>query len=258
MRRNRFMIIGSLVIIIGCFTGILLNKLSCPSLTPQEAVEDGYYYLNLGMADTASARFRAALASMPEDVRARLGLALSEQKAGRESSAIEEFISVLKLEPQNSQALKQLGILYSHRSENWPESIKNLSAYLALKPDDREARLHLASVLAWTGERQEAEEHLRLMVNSDSSDKKARLMLARVLAWEGKGREALPLFEEIKGIGGLPKEALRDYALSLWQAGKIDEAANLYESLVRSNPNDESLQREFSQFKAARALTKSS
>jgi cytochrome c-type biogenesis protein CcmH/NrfG len=113
-------------------------------------------HLETGEIEQALIAYRQVLSADPKSVDAQLGLARGELKAGREDVAEREFARVLELDPLNAVGLLELARIHSHRSESWPSSEVRYREYLQRHPNDAEAWLELARILAWQKKSAEA------------------------------------------------------------------------------------------------------
>lgn len=76
----------------------------------------GYEYLSLGRVALAQSVFTEATGYSPTNVRALLGLARAYRRAGKNREAVEEYRKVLRLDPTNKTALREMDRLIAQRS----------------------------------------------------------------------------------------------------------------------------------------------
>src|SRR4029453_12645530 len=95
--------------------------------------------------------YQRFLTANPRSPSAQLGLAHGELMAGRDDMAAQEFERALQPDPGNTMALLQLARIYSNRARTWPLAEARFRDYLALRPDDRDARLQSAPRLVLQG-----------------------------------------------------------------------------------------------------------
>jgi len=214
------------------------------AMSIEQATSFGYDQLEKGLAEQAIRAFRIVLRKDTANLNAQLGMGLAQQKAGRMAAAMVEFRKALAIDPANQTALKALGVLYSYQRPTWRKAVETLQIYLGLNPKDSDGRLYLAQVLTWIGEHSAAETHLRAVLQQRPSDSSAKLLLAQTLAWQGKGQAALPIFEELRASNALPQKAEYDYALALWQSGRLEEAEKIYLQLILNQPKNRNLKAE--------------
>jgi tetratricopeptide (TPR) repeat protein len=166
-------------------------------------LERGKQHLEEREVEQALVAYRRVLFTGPI-LEAQLGLAEGERLAGREEVAASEYERVLRLDPGETTALRQLARIRSHRRETWPEAEAHLRAYLGQRGDDAEAQLSLA----------------------------------RLLAWQGKAEPALELYERPAVEASLTPGDRRDYAFALVEAGRSGEAEPLLRQLLAAAPGD--------------------
>jgi tetratricopeptide (TPR) repeat protein len=182
--------------------------------------------------------YRKALTFAPNSVEVQSGIARAELMAGRESVAAFEFERVLQLDRANSPALLQLGRIYSHERQSWSRAEASYQEFLRLTPDDAQARLELARVLAWERKPKEAVaifsmESVRPLLNvQDQKD------YAFALVQAGGAREAEPMLKKL--IATLPGDSEVRLQLASIYAARRDwpAALPLYETLLRENAAD--------------------
>lgn len=156
--------------------------------------------------EQALVAYRRALFTGPF-LEAQLGLAEGERLAGREELAAAEYERVLRLDPRNAVALRQLGRIRSQRRETWAQAEQHLRRYLAARPEDAEGQL----------------------------------ALGRLLAWQGKAVAAVEIYARESVAPLLTPRDRRDYAFALVKAGRNDKAEPLLEELLAAAPGDRDL-----------------
>jgi tetratricopeptide (TPR) repeat protein len=217
---------------------------SGPALTAvelQTELQQAGHSLKSGKVEQAILAYRRVLAEV-SSVEAHLGLADAELRAGREALAAREFERVLELDRRNPTALRHLGTIGSREPRTWALAEERYRAYLAVKPDDAEARLALARLLAWQAKSAAAcemysDRRVAPLMTADD-----RRSYAFALAATGRTREAETLTRELlvlqPGDHDLTAQLAGMYAARReWKA-----AVPLYRSLVQRRPDDPRLQ----------------
>jgi len=169
-------------------------------------------------AEQALIAYRKVLSLNPSSMEAQLGVARSEQVAGREQLAAAEYERARGLNQNNKTALLQLAGIYSHRAETWPKSESRYREYLALEPRDAATQLSLA----------------------------------RVLAWQGKSGEAARIFSGNEVAKRMTFEDQRSYAFVLADSGQQARAEVLIKDLLSRHPRDYQLQLQLANIYAER------
>jgi tetratricopeptide (TPR) repeat protein len=210
--------------------------------SPDESLASAARLLKDHKVEQALVAYRAALARHPKNVRVQVGVAEAELSAGREADAAREFERVLKLDPAHRQALTQLGRIYSHSRETWPEAEARYRQYLKVQTNDGAVMLGLARVVAWQGKAAEAAtlfgkpEVARLMTPTDNRD------YVFALAKCGRYNDAEPLLKKL--IAQNPSDLDLSLQLGSIYASRKDwtNALPLYRGLIAKRPNDSQLQ----------------
>src|SRR5438552_2825987 len=147
------------------YGGYLLYKQRTPFKASREEISDSLdqkrnltdllasaeSQLKSNQVEQALIAFRKALSLNPASLEAQLGLAQGELLAGREEVSAREYERAISLDSKNPKALLQLALIYSRQKKTSSQSELRFKDYLKLKPDDFEAQLGLARVLAWQG-----------------------------------------------------------------------------------------------------------
>jgi Flp pilus assembly protein TadD len=217
---------------------------SAPALTGvelQAELQQAGQSLKAGKVEQAILAYRRILAQV-SSVEAHLGLAEAELRAGREALAAREFERVLELDQRNPTALRQLGRIGAREPGTWVQAEERYRAYLALKPDDAEARLALARLLAWQGKSAAACEMFsdrRVEPRMSLEDRRSH---AFALAATGRARDAEVLIRQL--LASQPGDHELEAQLAGIYASRRDwkAAVPLYRSLVQRRPDDPHLQ----------------
>jgi tetratricopeptide (TPR) repeat protein len=209
-----------------------------PGSKVEQLLREGTEHLENQKAEQALMAFREALALDPGSMQAQLGLAQGELAAGRDGMAIQEYERVSRLDQTNLVALLQLAQLYSHQSKSWKLSQAKFEEYLRLKPDDAQAQLGLARVLAWQGKSQQAVDVFSRQPVAELMTAKDRRDYVFALVKSGHHDKAEPLLQQL--LTSAPNDfELKLQLASLYSARKDwSRALPLYRSLLSQRPND--------------------
>lgn len=217
---------------------------SAPALTGvelQAGLQQAGQSLKSGKVEQAILAYRRILAQV-SSVEAHLGLAQAELRAGREALGAREFERVLELDPRNPTALRQLGRIGAREPRTWAQAEERYRAYLALEPNDAEARLALARLLAWQGKSAAACEMFsdhRVGPRMSLDDRRS---YAFALAATGRTRDAEALIRQL--LAAQPGDHEMEAQLAGIYASRREwkAAVPLYRSLVQRRPDDPRLQ----------------
>ncbi len=212
------MLLGAVVVGSFAYAGYLLTMQVRPispselraSATPgrmqsvPDLIKDAGQRLERHEVEQALVDYRQALSLDPKSLEAQIGVARGEYLAGREETSAREYEKALRLDPGNTTALIQTAKIYSHLPRTWQRSEALFRKYLTLKPDDAEAQLELA----------------------------------RILAWSGKSQDAVELFSKEAVSHAMSYNDQRTYAFALVKAGRADEAQLLLSRMIAAHPDD--------------------
>jgi tetratricopeptide (TPR) repeat protein len=181
--------------------------------------------------------YQKALAKEPQNLRARKGLALAEEKQGRAPQAIKAFEAVLELDPNDTDSLGRVGILYARSKKTWPQAISALTSALKNDSDNFMLRKLLADVYNWAGEYPDAERNYLTLLQVQPENPDVTLSLAQVMTWQQRGGEALPLFAKAQRLNAKFNETAQ-YArsLAIFQAEDYATAERAYLQLTKDFP----------------------
>ncbi len=142
---------------------------------------------------------KAIRASKDESIKAQLHKKLGDLYASREDfkNAAEEYIRAFPLEKKFSiQERLKMGIAISW-GDRLDEAIAVFQSILKDDPNNSEARIHLAQTLSWAGKFDESLAEIEPVLDEDPENRDALLIKANDLRWKGETDEALPLYRSI-------------------------------------------------------------
>ncbi len=142
-----------------------------------------------GNAREAERRYRAVLASDPENADALNLLGALAGEAGRAQEAVGLIMEAVRLRPGIAMFRLNLGIAL-RVSGRILEAIEALQAALALQPELIEAQLSLGHSLFHLHRHREAEDWYRRVLTRVPQHREARMSLIRILEFQGKVAEA--------------------------------------------------------------------
>ena len=164
--------------------------------------------------DDAIATFQAALGTYPNSPKARLGLAIAYQRAGRDADAWAAYQAVLTVDSDNPTALAAIGDMGSYRPEWQATGIEALTQLLGQNPDNQTARQQRALLYGYQGRFTPAlADYAVLLGNNPEPD--VLLEAAQVYAFSGDFDGALALFNRYRQTAPYPDRVLPVYALTL-------------------------------------------
>ncbi len=164
----------------------------------------------------------------PRDVDTRMALAtMLLHRLGDHERAIEEYETVIELEPGRKLAYNQLAYLYAYRGD-FTTALKYLDEYQQLAPDEPNPYDSRGEILMMAGRLQEAAAALQTALEKWPSFYPSSMRLAAIYSELGEEREALKYSSN--WIDHAPSEKVRSDAYTqraaiLWRTGRIKEAS---------------------------------
>ena len=184
---------------------------------------------------------------------------------------IRSYQDVLSRSPQDFEALRMLGELYS-RKDNYAEAATYYRRARERNPNDAQLTATLAQMLSWTEQFHESIQLYRELAQQDPANADHLLSLARVLSWAGNYNESVETYNRVLqlqpervdarlGMAAVQSwnnnfdQSLRNYQLVFDQdpqnreahlgyarvhawKGDLDRAVRLYADLQSRFPND--------------------
>jgi tetratricopeptide (TPR) repeat protein len=176
------------------------------------------------------------VAKRPDNPRARSGLGLALDHAGRLAGAVQQFEAALRLSPGDVEIRDNLGVTLEHMGRI-TEAIQHYETALRLKPSFPEAHCNLGNALLRTGKIAEAigqyEEALRL--RPDFAE--VRYNLGGALDQAGRTAEAIRQYEAALRLNPDHAEAHNNFGNLLRRLGRTSEARQQYEAALRAQPD---------------------
>jgi len=193
-----------------------------------------------GDAPAAEARLRELCREAPAYLPARLYLAevLTRQENFAESRAVSE--SVLKLDPDNSDAHFQLAGVFSAQ-QNFVEAVAELRKALETKPNAVGVLYNLGQALVPLGQSEEAEEAFRQVLEQDPAFVNAHVALAILLTNQQRAGEAEPYYRQALKYSPNLAEAHGNLAILLAGQQRLAEAGEHFVEAVKLSPKNAEL-----------------
>ncbi len=177
----------------------------------------GYVSFLNGQLPSAETYFKQELKNDPESILAHAGLAQIFLKTGQDDRAFNEYLEVLKKDPENPWAIKEY------------ESIKNRRTDEHL----REARAFLAA-----GETEQAKASFLKLLNYSPKNLEAHLSLARLYQNDNHMSNALFHYNTAYTLEPKNRDVLKEYADCLLQAGQYSRSLDIYQKCLEVDPKN--------------------
>ncbi|MBM3296062.1 MAG: tetratricopeptide repeat protein [Candidatus Aminicenantes bacterium] len=161
--------------------------------------------------------FLESLKKHPEMTISRIGLAQIYQKTDRAEAAFNEYLEVLKRNPENAWAVEQ------------SEAIRELQTRTLLRE----------GVAAFEqGQMEKSMEAFNKALHFSPKSLEAHLSLGRLYMRQGQANNALVHLSAAASLDPKNREILREYAESLLQAGQLSRSLEAYEKILDLDPRN--------------------
>lgn len=157
---------------------------------------------NYMSASADSLKAAIALSLPPADtlVPGQLDRARGLMLAGAVDSALVLYRTVLAERPAPDSLLLELADVFQFRAGAPDSAMAYLRLYLDRRPDDVEARLRMARLLAWSGRLDEAEAELLTLLKADPDRAEAWALLGDIHRWSGERVAAARAYDRALAI----------------------------------------------------------
>lgn len=155
---------------------------------------------------------------------------------GRLLDALSDLLEAVRLAPEEPATHYHLGVFLSRYGSNL--AVSELHASLALDPEQVDALLQLGATYADRGESREAEESLRAALEVDQSDPAANRELGVLLMERGKIHDAIRHLRVACEQYPKDTEVQVDLGMAYIQAGFYEEAENTLTKVLSHDPEN--------------------
>lgn len=180
----------------------------------------GYVHMLMNNLAEAERFFRLGLKEHPELALLHSGLAQVYQKTGRNDRAFAEYREVLKTEPKNPWALEQYKTLQNRKTGEALDAAKS-----CLKE----------------GNTEKSKEFFLKALYYSPRNLEANLALADIYKKENKLQNALVHLSAAISADPENRDLIKDYAETLYQAGRYTKSLSVYEELQKLEPENKSI-----------------
>jgi tetratricopeptide (TPR) repeat protein len=163
-------------------------------------------------------------------------LAVQNQEAGRLKEAVAAFQRVLKIKPEHSDALNNLGMVYQDLGDFRAAELSLRQAIL-LRPIDPHYHYNLSLVLANQGKVPEAELACKQAIHLDPEFAEALNTLGNLLASQGKLEDAESSYQQALALRPDFAGTLNNLGNVLAAKGALKEALACYEKALKIKPD---------------------
>jgi tetratricopeptide (TPR) repeat protein len=200
----------------------------------------GFTLVGLARLDEASAIFNRVLASWPNDINARFGIAEIDISSGCVSAASGQYIDALRRNPENRKALLSLALL-SRETGNNAAAREYIAKALQFHGNNPQVFYFSAYLSSLEGQNGEAEGRVRTALSLNPSYDDARELLATILYKTGRYTEVIDICDTSIASDRNYASAWYLRSLSLEKLKRHEEAIKSAQTGLQVAPGDELL-----------------
>jgi Tfp pilus assembly protein PilF len=216
-------------------TAILPLSLMTPAFAQKSssAEQRGFDLLKKGWVNDAISAFQQALRTNPQSLQAKLGLAISYRRAGKDEQSRNTYQQVLAQDPNNQLALKTIGLFGTYKPEWQLGGIKALSTLLQINPNDLEARNLRAKLYFYQSRQNEAVADYEIVLPNNPSAE-TLLDAAQAYTYANNSSKAIELFNRYRATGKpVIGDAAVAYGRTLRESGNVGISIQVLEAQLQ-------------------------
>lgn len=214
-----------------------------PALTPAEAaVAQGNQLVTEGRYAEALQAFDRAISDNPLLVSAYVGAGDALRAQGDYAAAEKRYAKACEIDPSSFDAQ------YNHALtlqllNRWPEAVSAYIRALAIKPGDFQANLNVATAYLQLNEPNQALPFGQRAAGADPNSGAARNNLGRIYAAMDRHAEAIVEFRQAAELMQPTSPLLLNLANSLGKDNRYEEAVNVLNQLIQTEPSPAAYER---------------
>jgi tetratricopeptide (TPR) repeat protein len=158
-------------------------------------------------------------------------------RAGETELAARLYEQRLQEDPRDPTALHRLALIRAG-GNRFGESLALFDRLLAVRPDDVEARIDRARVLAWSGQPMRAVAALDTVLATQTGELGLLQARAQFAAWSGEYGASLPTHDRILALAPSLHDAQYERARVLARAARFPAAETAYTRILERSPDD--------------------
>lgn len=216
---------------------------SVPAMTPAEAaVAQGNQLAEEGRYAEALQAFDRAISDNPLLVSAYVGAGDALRAQGDYAAAEKRYARACEIDPSNFDAQYNHGLTLQLLNR-WPEAVSAYVRALAIKPDDFQANLNVATAYLQLDEPDQALPFAQRAAGVDPNSGAARNNLGRIYAAMDRHAEAIVEFRQAAELMQPTSPLLLNLANSLGKDNRYEEAVNVLNQLIQTEPSPAAYER---------------
>lgn len=176
----------------------------------------------------------------PEEISTHLNTAREFSEAGRIDDAIQQYLKVIEVAPNNYRLLNDVALIVEQLG-NTDQAISLLNKALVVAPENDELHYNLASSLARTGQTEAAEMHFRRALDINPEFVKAHNNLGILLAQQNRPEQAIDHFNQALKIDPSSVDGHINLGVILFHLGKTQEAVEHWQEAAKLAPDNKKI-----------------
>ncbi len=192
-----------------------------------------------GNYDKVISILREGLKRLPADVDIRLQLARTYRGFGYLDRALEEFETVLDMDPNRKMVYNDLGYLFAERGD-FTSAIKYIDKYQELAPNEPNPFDSKGEILMMAGRLGEAAEQLKMALEKWPTFHYSALRLSEIYTEFGDFDKTIEYLHRADESSSSKKENVFDIrsAMIHWRFGKTEKAMSIIDQLLEESPTN--------------------
>jgi Flp pilus assembly protein TadD len=226
----KFILLASLLVFASCASSPVTENEANPVSSAAEA--------KVSDPDEAPVK-RSDVSSEPYKDKAVVSIysGLNEAIRLQNEDAIQKTASeILTQNPKDIKALNSLGMVY-YKKGRFEAAYYLLNKALSIAPETSELRSNMGLVLLAKNERREAVKSFRKAIELNPQDGIAGANVGSIYVQEKDYNKALLALEIAVKNGLRDPKIMTNYAISLAATGKVNEASEIYDRILKDNPS---------------------
>lgn len=226
------LILGSAATLVGALTAGCIYRPAGPAPIATASYAEGVMAYDRGDTAAATAKLTAATQESPELIRARILLGDLFRAEGNYRGALEEYETVVKLDPYSPSSYYRLGLAYQFL-QRFLEAKVSYEKALALKPEDVESQMNLGLVYLALGDLPSAMDHTKVATEIDPKNPDALANYGVVLDAVGDHVGAQRAFLSSLEISGDKPATLLNLSQNLLAQARAAEAQEVLQRFLK-------------------------
>jgi len=163
-------------------------------------------------------------------------LAIKNHQEGRLDVAQELYNQVLKINPDHSQALNNIAVIFTNL-KNYQKAQECYKKAIEINPDYTDAHFNLGNLFKELGEHQKAKDCYEQVIKIDPNDAKAHNNLGVIFQELGNLQKAKDCYEKVIEIDPNYVNAHYNLGNIFQELGNLQDAQNYYQKVLEIDPN---------------------